>query len=389
MSWSQTRRSRPCRCSSGRSPTARYASPDGSYTASLLADPARTGAKVQEEAEEVVRAAREESDERVAEEAADLIYHLAVLMRGREMSSRRRRARARWPSRALSDRQAGRRPTLEQVRELAREHNLIPLSETFIDDCQTPVSAFLKLRELPFDSPEPAFLLESADQGRVGRYSFIGFRPRKILRWSLGDPGDPYALAAAEVARYRVAELPDLPPFAGGAVGVFAYDLVRTVEPLGEPNPDPIGVPDLALMLTDALVVFDHLKRTVTVIANVYADEDVDASYARALETIAEVRWRLAGPVPRPPHPSGDRAARRRSLNRTCRASASRPTSPGSSSTSSPATPSRSCPRSAGRRRSTCRRSRSTGACARSTRVRTCTSWTSGTSRSPAPVPSR
>ncbi len=60
--------------------------PDGSYTASLLADPARSGAKVQEEAEEVVRAAREESDERVAEEAADLIYHLAVLMRGREMS---------------------------------------------------------------------------------------------------------------------------------------------------------------------------------------------------------------------------------------------------------------------------------------------------------------
>jgi phosphoribosyl-AMP cyclohydrolase / phosphoribosyl-ATP pyrophosphohydrolase len=60
--------------------------PDGSYTASLLADPARTGAKVQEEAEEVVRAAREESDQRVAEEAADLIYHLAVLMRGRDMS---------------------------------------------------------------------------------------------------------------------------------------------------------------------------------------------------------------------------------------------------------------------------------------------------------------
>ena len=194
-------------------------------------------------------------------------------------------------------------PTLQQVRELARDHNLIPLAQTFIDDCQTPVSAFLKLRELPFDMREPSFLLESADQGRVGRYSFIGFRPRKILRWSLGDPGDPYALAATELARYRVAEMPGLPPFAGGAVGMFAYDLVRTVEPLGPPNPDPIGVPDLALMLTDALVAFDHLRRTVTVIANVYADDDLDASYARALETIAEVRWRLAGPVPRPPHP--------------------------------------------------------------------------------------
>jgi anthranilate synthase component 1 len=191
-------------------------------------------------------------------------------------------------------------PSLGRVRELARDYNLIPLHETFIDDCQTPVSAFLKLRE----PPAPAFLLESADQGRVGRYSFIGFRPRKVVRWSLGDSGDPYALAAAEIDGLRVAELPGLPPFAGGAVGMFAYDLVRSVEPLGEPNPDPIGAPDLALMMTDALVVFDHLKHTVTVIANVYADDDLELSYRRARETIAEVRSRLARPVPgqgRPP----------------------------------------------------------------------------------------
>jgi anthranilate synthase component 1 len=189
-------------------------------------------------------------------------------------------------------------PSLEVMRELARDHNLIPLRETFIDDCQTPVSAFLKLRQ-----QGPSFLLESADQGRVGRYSFIGYRPRKVLRWSLGDPGDPYQLAAAELARFSAAELPDLPPFAGGAVGVFAYDLVRTVEPLGPPNPDPIGVPDLALMLTDALVVFDHLKHTVTVIANVYPEAGLEESYKEALETIAEVRWRLGGPVPRPAQP--------------------------------------------------------------------------------------
>jgi anthranilate synthase component 1 len=187
-------------------------------------------------------------------------------------------------------------PSLEVARELARDHNLIPLSATFIDDLQTPVSAFLKLRDA--DPDQPSFLLESADQGRVGRYSFIGYRPRKVLRWSLGDGGDPYQLAADELGRFSPAELPGLPPFAGGAVGVFAYDLVRSVEPLGDPNPDPIGVPDLALMLTDTLVVFDHLKHTVTVIANVYAGDDLEASYRRARETIAEVRWRLSGPVP-------------------------------------------------------------------------------------------
>jgi anthranilate synthase component 1 len=189
-------------------------------------------------------------------------------------------------------------PSLEDVRALARDYNLVPLRETFIDDCQTPVSAFLKLRETG-----PSFLLESAEQGRVGRYSFIGFRPRKVLRWSLGDPGDPYALAAEELRRFRPAPLEDLPPFAGGAVGMFAYDLVRAVESLATPNPDPIGLPDLALMLTDALVVFDHLKHTVTVLANVYAEDDLEASYAGATETIAEIRWRLQGPVPRPRRP--------------------------------------------------------------------------------------
>src|SRR5206468_6341590 len=106
---------------------------------------------------------------------------------------------------------------------------------------------------------------------------------------------DPYEIAAAAVARHRQAPLPDLPPFAGGAVGVFGYDLVRTVEPLGEPNPDPVGVPDLALMLTDVLVVFDHLKHTVSVLANVYADEDLEASYDAAAQTIADVRWCLSG----------------------------------------------------------------------------------------------
>jgi anthranilate synthase component 1 len=193
---------------------------------------------------------------------------------------------------------AGGIASLEEVRALAGEYNLIPLRATFIDDTQTPVSAFLKLREAG-----QSFLLESADQGRVGRYSFIGFRPRKVVRWSLGDPGDPYELLAGELGRFRPAPVPGLPPFSGGAVGVFAYDLVRTIEPLGEPNPDPLGVPDLAVMLSDTLVVFDHLKHTVTVLSNVYADDDLESSYRQAVATIEEVRWRLAGPVPRPTRP--------------------------------------------------------------------------------------
>jgi anthranilate synthase component 1 len=178
-------------------------------------------------------------------------------------------------------------------------HNLIPVCESFIADCETPVSAFLKLRALA--PGEPAFLLESADQGqRVGRWSFIGFRPRSVLRWSLTDGGDPYALAAEHVARYRQAPMPDAPPFTGGAVGFFGYDLVRTVEPLGEPGPDPLGLPDMALMLSDALVVFDHLKHTITILANADLGEEPNVERARAHATavVGEIRHALAGPVP-------------------------------------------------------------------------------------------
>jgi anthranilate synthase component I len=182
----------------------------------------------------------------------------------------------------------------------ASAHNLIPVCETFIADCETPVSAFLKLRALA--PSEPAFLLESADQGqRVGRWSFIGVRPRSVLRWSLADGGDPYAIAAEHVARHRQAPLPDdAPPFAGGAVGYFGYDLVRTVEPLGEPGPDPLGLPDMALMLSDALVAFDHLRHTITILANADLDVEPDPERARASaqRTISEIRCALAGPVP-------------------------------------------------------------------------------------------
>src|SRR3954462_422482 len=176
-------------------------------------------------------------------------------------------------------------PTLDEVRILAGNeggHRLIPITQTLIEDTETPVSAFLKLR-----GNGPAFLLESAEQGQsVGRWSFIGYKPRSVLRWSLGDGGDPYTLAAAAVAEHRQAVRPDLPPFAGGAVGFFGYDCVRAVERLPGPNPDPVGLPDMALMLSDVIVAFDHLKHTTTVLANVDVGAALEAGYAAAVGAI-------------------------------------------------------------------------------------------------------
>ncbi len=186
-------------------------------------------------------------------------------------------------------------PGLDEVRELARTHNLVPLRHTFIADCETPVSAYLKLR-----GDGPSFLLESAEQGqRIGRWSFLGCRPRATIRMSLGDHPDPYAAVAEELGRYRIAPLEGLPPFAGGAVGLFGYDLVRSAEPtVGEPNPDEAGIPDLALMVTDVLLAFDHLRHEVTILANVLAGDDLESAYGQAAAAIAEVKERLAGPVP-------------------------------------------------------------------------------------------
>ena len=206
-------------------------------------------------------------------------------------------------------------PSLAEARELAEQGNVIPVRATFVDDCETPVSAFLKLRA---GEPEgaPCFLLESAEQGQVGRYSFVGFRLRSVLRWSdgvlseTGEEGrpapDPYAAVADYMAAFRPAPVEGLPPFAGGAVGFFAYDLVRTVEPLGEPNPDPLGLPDMALMVTDSMLIFDHLKHQLTILACAFADSEggIESAYARAGEQIADARRLLRGAVPVPERPA-------------------------------------------------------------------------------------
>lgn len=205
-------------------------------------------------------------------------------------------------------------PTLDEARQLMPESNVVPVRLSFTDDCETPVSALLKLR-----GEGPCFLLESAERGQVGRYSFIGTRPRSILRWSDGflteypgnavsadaerlshvDAPDPYRAVAHYLDRYRVADVPGLPPFAGGAVGLFGYDLVRTVEPLGPPNPDPLGLPDLALMITDVIVIFDHLHNALMIMACAFADDGgIDAAYEDAAAKIAAVREQLRGPVP-------------------------------------------------------------------------------------------
>jgi anthranilate synthase component 1 len=199
-------------------------------------------------------------------------------------------------------------PTLDEVRALAGSHRQAPLVHTFISDCETPVSAFLKLRD-----GGPAFLLESAEEGqRLGRHSIIGIRPQGIIRASAGvlqlttqdgattlDASDPFGAVDDAVAAVGMAPSPPDLVFAGGAVGYFGYDLVRRVERLPDEPPDDRGLADMVMLITGPVVIFDHLQRSVTIAVPCRLDSgDLAAAHGAASEELLAIRDTLAGPVP-------------------------------------------------------------------------------------------
>ncbi len=157
-------------------------------------------------------------------------------------------------------------------------------------DTETPVSAFLKLAR----GERHAFLLESVEGGeRSARFSFLGAGPRSVLRWKLGDPGDPFAEVRAALATHRAVRVPGIPRFSGGLVGHVSYDAVRLFEPrVPVANPDEFGFPDVLLMDFDEVVAFDDRRHSLHVISEVRCGERDDPRklYARA---VARIRARL------------------------------------------------------------------------------------------------
>ena len=203
-------------------------------------------------------------------------------------------------------------PSRDEVAALAGRYRQVPLVHTFVADCETPVSAFLKLRD-----DGPCFLLESAEEGqRLGRYSMIGIRPQAVIRGTTAellimtdsggiarlDAGDPFGAVENVVQEARVGPPAEPLAFHGGAVGFFGYDLVRTVERLPDVPDDDRGTPDLAMMITGPVVQFDHLSRSLTLVVPCRLDGDdaPEPAYERAVEELRRIKERLAGPVPPP-----------------------------------------------------------------------------------------
>jgi anthranilate synthase component I len=194
---------------------------------------------------------------------------------------------------------------------------------TLNGDLETPVSAFLKLA----GGKSHSFLFESVEGGAVrGRYSIIGLDPDLIFR-AEGARAEinrearekPGAFAPCKqetlsalrdlVAESKLAIPPELPPMAAGIFGYLGYDVVRQMEKLSQPNPDPIGIPDAILIRPTVIVVFDAVKDAMTVITPVRPEKSVSAkaAQARATERLSAVVDRLEKPLDKQlPQPNFD-----------------------------------------------------------------------------------
>jgi anthranilate synthase component 1 len=197
-------------------------------------------------------------------------------------------------------------PGTQEFDRRAREGNLVPVSCDVPGDLDTPISAFLRLRDLP-----RPFLLESAEGAeKIARYSFLGAEPPVTLRAFAGEveiaeggrcvrrAGDPLAAVRELLARYRPVADPTLPPFSGGLVGWFGYELIRTIERLPNAPPDDRGLPYCSLQLADTVMVFDHARHRVRIVANAFVEDGAERAYRRARERIEAWLARLRRPAP-------------------------------------------------------------------------------------------
>jgi anthranilate synthase component 1 len=215
------------------------------------------------------------------------------------------------------------RPDLESFRKLARSAHAVPLVREVVADLDTALAVFLKV-----DDRRHAFLFESNEGGEHwGRYSIIGLGARAIFEARSGvveiargsdrqrhhlasdRSEDPLDLLRRLLAELRPAPLPDLPRFAGGAVGYVSYDWVRYVERLPETNPDPLGLPDCWFVFPETVLVHDRTRERLTIIHDVEIrdGEALEAAYERGLRALERVEALLAAPTPRPaPTPAGE-----------------------------------------------------------------------------------
>jgi len=204
------------------------------------------------------------------------------------------------------------KPSREAVQSYFQQGDLVPVYRTLLADLETPVSVYLKLTQ----NGQPAFLLESVEGGeRIGRYSFIGVDPSGMIvvkdgvvshtqngqtqTYPLAKGQDPLHIIQDVLKQYKPVVIPGLPRLVGGAVGYLAYDVVRYFENLPTTAQDELDVPDAAFMLPDTLVIFDHVRHQLILLANAHSvNGDSGAAYNDAVRRIDRLAAALNRPLP-------------------------------------------------------------------------------------------
>jgi anthranilate synthase component I len=192
-------------------------------------------------------------------------------------------------------------PNLEQFKKLTKKGNVIPVYRELLADLETPVSAFMKI-----NSGDYAYLLESVEGGeKIGRYSFLGNNPSLILRskgqcieiikkqgktfakTTIENPAGPLAEIKKIIKQYKFVNVEGLPRFCGGLVGYLSYDTVRFLENIPDNNPDDLKLYDAVFILTDTILIFDHVRHKIKIVSNVHIeDSNKTAKSAKQLEAI-------------------------------------------------------------------------------------------------------
>ncbi|GAB6990298.1 anthranilate synthase component I [Paenibacillus pini] len=203
-------------------------------------------------------------------------------------------------------------PSVEQVITLSSEYNLIPVVKRLLADMETPIRIFQRFAER-----DRAFLLESVEGGsQWARYSFIGTDPFMMISGKKGEmtlersgikedmTGKPVEELKALLRSYRSPMMDEMPPFTGGAIGFFGYDLLQYYEKLPSHQLDDLNMDDIRFMFCDTIIVFDHVKQQILLVGNVHVkdgdrDRDIRQSYAQVNSRLEEIASQLHEQGPR------------------------------------------------------------------------------------------
>ena len=191
-------------------------------------------------------------------------------------------------------------PEYNDFVEKSKEYNLIPVYQEIRADLETPLSIYIKLSDNKY-----SFLLESITGGEnLARYSIIGTNPRKVIKTGKNqDYGevDPLEIVKDEIKCFKVPELEELPVFTGGAVGYLSYETISYFEnTVSKKENSNLEVPESIFLLTDSLVVFDHVKQTIFIIhyARINPNDELEKIFLESQKKINEIYEKIKKPIP-------------------------------------------------------------------------------------------